>query len=982
MKHTDKIFIFIVLLLFCSNIFAQNTPNDVVYQSSTIERLKAPLRIAIDNQDNTYVTDVSAKKIFKYDATGALIKAFDFVGTPVSIAISNDNKIFVGDTKAGKIFQISSDNTQTEFYTTLFPSSMVFDTNNLLYVSDSKLGHIKVLNMSGELVRIIGNGDFAFPTGIAFDKKNNRILVAEHGGVGPDVQKCGDGMMAPRGPVLKIYAYDLDGNLLTSFGCFGYEDGLFYRVQGLTVSENGLIYAVDPTLKRISVFEENGVFLNKFGEEGGGQLNMPMDIAFNSQNKAFVSSMNNSKIEIFDINEINPTSEITSSDKIICSGETANIIIDFAGTAPWTFTYTIDDVSATTITTNTDPYTLTVSEAGTYKITALSDANYDGTTFTGSTIITANPFPTATISSGNEEICPGETSDIVIDFTGEAPFNLTYTVDNANATTLQGITQNSFILNVAEAGIYKITSLTGGSCPASDILGEAQITINQLPASIILNSNASICAGEVATIPVELVGNMPFDIIYTVDGVNPQTISNIVTNQFTFNVSEAGLYEIAAVSDISATGVCFTGNAQIDVNQLPTAVISNNDASICYGDFMDIQFDLTGTPPFSFTYYKDDVTATSTFFNVSQNSYIQRITDAGKYKLMSVNDAYCSKSNLIDEFNLSINTLPTASLISDNTITEICIGETIDLQVDLSGTPPFNLTYALDKIDFITIENITGTTIPLTVLKEGIYEIFSITDANCANQNYVGSHEIIFKPLSEINLGDDIVMCEGEVVSLNAGTGFLNYSWSNQSTNQTLDVSVTGNYSVEVTDNNGCTANDEITVTVNSNPLSVFTFDANYLEVSFVNNSIDADIYTWNFSDGTTSNEQNPVHTFASEGNYTVSLTAANQLCTENTISQTINVVASSIENSHIENFAKIYPNPSNGLFTIEFANISQSNISIEITSVTGQLILSKEIQSNTLNEQFDLPNVANGLYTIKLISERFVKTGILVISY
>lgn len=50
----------------------------------------------------------------------------------------------------------------------------------------------------------------------------------------------------------------------------------------------------------------------------------------------------------------------------------------------------------------------------------------------------------------------------------------------------------------------------------------------------------------------------------------------------------------------------------------------------------------------------------------------------------------------------------------------------------------------------------------------------------------------------------------------------------------------------------------------------------NNLEVSFTNNSENAETYEWAFGDGETSTEENPVHTYAEAGSYDVVLTATN----------------------------------------------------------------------------------------------------------
>ncbi len=63
-------------------------------------------------------------------------------------------------------------------------------------------------------------------------------------------------------------------------------------------------------------------------------------------------------------------------------------------------------------------------------------------------------------------------------------------------------------------------------------------------------------------------------------------------------------------------------------------------------------------------------------------------------------------------------------------------------------------------------------------------------------------------------------------------------------------------------------------------PIASFQFtvsETNFLEVTFENFSQNATSYSWDFGDGNTSTEENPVHTYAEAGNYTVILTASNE---------------------------------------------------------------------------------------------------------
>lgn len=58
--------------------------------------------------------------------------------------------------------------------------------------------------------------------------------------------------------------------------------------------------------------------------------------------------------------------------------------------------------------------------------------------------------------------------------------------------------------------------------------------------------------------------------------------------------------------------------------------------------------------------------------------------------------------------------------------------------------------------------------------------------------------------------------CNGGSVSLNAGSGFNSYLWSNNLTTQTISVSQTGNYSVTVIGVDGCSYSDTQTVNANT----------------------------------------------------------------------------------------------------------------------------------------------------------------------
>lgn len=73
-------------------------------------------------------------------------------------------------------------------------------------------------------------------------------------------------------------------------------------------------------------------------------------------------------------------------------------------------------------------------------------------------------------------------------------------------------------------------------------------------------------------------------------------------------------------------------------------------------------------------------------------------------------------------------------------------------------------------------------------------------------------------------------------------------------------------------------------------PTASFDHSVDGATVTFTNTSVDATSYSWDFGDGNMSSEESPVHMYAADGNYTVTLTAMNE---NGESTATVNVVIS-----------------------------------------------------------------------------------------
>jgi PKD repeat protein len=98
-------------------------------------------------------------------------------------------------------------------------------------------------------------------------------------------------------------------------------------------------------------------------------------------------------------------------------------------------------------------------------------------------------------------------------------------------------------------------------------------------------------------------------------------------------------------------------------------------------------------------------------------------------------------------------------------------------------------------------------------------------------------------------------------------------------------------------------------LTIQAAPISDFTVPASLealVAISFQNTSENADEYSWTFGDGSSSQDTNPVHTYAKPGNYQVTLTATRGAQTA-TSTKTITISAYDITTNIGARFAGNY---------------------------------------------------------------------------
>jgi hypothetical protein len=147
----------------------------------------------------------------------------------------------------------------------------------------------------------------------------------------------------------------------------------------------------------------------------------------------------------------------------------------------------------------------------------------------------------------------------------------------------------------------------------------------------------------------------------------------------------------------------------------------------------------------------------------------------------------------------------------------------------------------------------------------------------------------------------------------------------------------------------------------NFDPKADFWFNMNDLYVDFYNLSLNANEYFWDFGDGNTSADENPVHVYDVHGNYTVTLHAIK--CSGSDVATT-EIQITGIQTGNTKPTIEMYPNPVSDFLFLETAGLEIENI--QVYDFTGKALT---MQINRMNDGvfFNFADYPSGMYFLKV---------------
>ncbi len=359
--------------------------------------------------------------------------------------------------------------------------------------------------------------------------------------------------------------------------------------------------------------------------------------------------------------------------------------------------------------------------------------------------------------------CLGSTVDLSIDSIGL----VMWTLDGA-------FFSNNAAISTDQPGTYVVQTIAASGCGSSDT-----IVIDFSPGpDLDIGGDVNLCQGESYTI----TATTPADnITWVKDG-------NILTGQTSkeLTVTEAGEYMAIVVGD---SGCEVQKMIVVTVFDVPTLNLGE-DLSICGGDFATLQ---SGVQNVSYEWTLDGAT-------ISTDSLLE-VSSPGLYVLTITNDNGCTAS---DDIRVQVFDSPQVDIEDMYTL---CEGQDLMITAQSNGT---SFEWTLDG------NALPDTGADITVNQTGLLRVMALNDAGCASMD---SSVISAAPTPVVNLGEDIVLCPRETTVLDGGS-HTSYMWSTGSTAPTLTIipDVVNDTSEQiislvVTNEEGCSATDEINIT-------------------------------------------------------------------------------------------------------------------------------------------------------------------------
>ncbi|MFA5414208.1 MAG: PKD domain-containing protein [Methanoregula sp.] len=806
-----------------------------------------PTGVAVDSSDNIYVADYCNHRIQKFSSNGAFLGKWGSYGTrdgqfnrPNGITIDPSGNVYVLNSWDPRIQKFGSTGNFLAKWGSegsgdgqfTYPQDVAIDSECNVYVADTSNDRIQKFSSTGAFLGKWGSygtedGQFKYPGGVATDSSGNIYVIDSSNN--------------------RIQKFSSNGIFLGKWGSWGSSDGQFDYPKGIAVDSAGNIYVTDSSNNRIQKFSSNGIFLGKWGSLGSsdGQFNYPEGIAVDSSGNIYVSDGNHR------IQKFSPPAIITPVANFTCAPTTGAapltvLFTDTSRNSPTVWDWTFGDGGSSSLQNPTHTY----STAGTYTV-SLTAINASS-----SNTLTRQDFITVTYT----EIVP-VANFIGTPTTGTAPLTVSFTDCSTNYPTSWnwsfGDGSSSILQNpnhtYSNAGTYTVSLSATNSAGSTTKTMTHYITVS---AGVIIPVANFTCAPTTGTAPLtvsftDCSTNYPTSWNWSFgDGSS----SNLQNPNHTY--SNAGTYTVSLSATNSAGSNSSTRTNYILVTSSGTTPVANFTANVTRGNIpFSVRFtdESYGNPTnWSWDFGDGSISTVQnpvhTYLNAGTYTVSLNVTNAygstvkTRTNYISVIQESLSLMEVLDNPTLNYTTYGSSSWYGQNKIWYYggsaarsgTVGDSQNTAMETFVQGPVNLSFFWN------------------VSSERSYDFL---------QFYLDG--VMIDKIS----GEQLSWVQ-KAYSLGSGNHSVRWVYTKDSTQS---------------HGSDCGWVDRIATPSPSPvaPVANFTGAPTSgtapLTVSFTDRSTNyPTAWNWSFGDGSSSNLQNPNHTYSNAGTYTVSLSATN----------------------------------------------------------------------------------------------------------
>jgi hypothetical protein len=529
-------------------------------------------------------------------------------------------------------------------------------------------------------------------------------------------------------------------------------------------------------------------------------------------------------------------------------------------------------------------------------------------------------------------------------------------------------------------------------------------------------SDVTACVGGIATFSPTVTGTSP-TFQWQVSNDGGLTFSNISgANSAIYTISNVDLsisgnkYRVVLTNDCPSTATSLA--ATLTVSTPPTIVSEPVSQTICAGGNVTFNAQTSGTVQS----YQWQVSADggTTFTNIqganTTTLNLTNVTSSMNNQLYHLNILGCGTTPIVTS-NVGLTVNPIATIVSQPSNANICLGNNASFNATVSGT---NLTYQWQMsndggVSFTDISGETNASLTINNVTNAMnnYQYHVIVNSTTCPNETTSTNAVL-----TINTGASIsaqptgtVICAGKntTISVTSPDAGISYQWQLSTDGGTVFNNISGetnssivlnnvtssmnNNKYRVVITNVCTSVNSNVATITVNQLPLISITASPSTVIFpgqnisltasVNSSVNT--YNW-YNNGTLVTGQNSSTinvTSASIGNYSVSVVDLNG-CVNS--SENINV------RDTILTYTFIFPNPNNGKFKVRFEGVPYNALPrfIIIYDAKGARVYK---QSFILTASYqimdvDASHLSSGVYALALtdVNGEVLETGKVVI--